>query len=186
MSSVALIPGSLSQIAKRDGVSLAESFLNVDVVIVVDTSGSMEARDCYDGQQRYERALAELTRVQNDLAGKVAVVAFSDRAVFVPSGLPPLLGSSTNLAGALAFVRLADTGDIRFVIISDGQPDNAETALQEAAKIKGPLDTIFIGPEGDPGADFLRRLANVRGGQTAKATNALHLADHVERLMLAA
>ena len=39
------------------------------------------------------------------MPGKLAVIAFSDSTVFAPGGQPPLLGSGTNLAGALRFAK---------------------------------------------------------------------------------
>lgn len=186
MNDTAIIPGSLRQIAQRDGMSLAESFLNVDAIILVDVSGSMDTCDSWNNQRRYDVALQELARLQNTMPGKLGIVAFASSAQFVPSGVPPLLGSGTNLASALQFVRVADTGDIRFMVISDGQPDNAEAALREATKFRGRIDTIYVGPEGGQGAEFLRRLATAHGGQTVTAAQAHELAAKAEHLLLAA
>ena len=38
-----LVAGSLYDIAKKNNQSIAETFINCDVVILVDTSGSMSA-----------------------------------------------------------------------------------------------------------------------------------------------
>ena len=46
----ALIPGSLAQVAGSQGISLAESFLGVDAVLIVDMSGSMSAVDAPGGR----------------------------------------------------------------------------------------------------------------------------------------
>lgn len=181
----ALVVGSLAQIAQRDGMSIAESFLAVDAVILVDVSGSMYTDDCRDHQRRYDVALEELTRLQGDLPGRLAIVAFSNAPQFVPNGVPPLLGGSTDLTGALRFIRLADTGDIRLIVISDGQPDDERGALAAAAQYRGRIDTVFVGPEGDRGADFLRRLAAANGGAHVTAIHAHELAAKTERLLLA-
>jgi len=41
MHNTAIVPGSIGAIAKSNRTSIAETFANADVVIIVDTSGSM-------------------------------------------------------------------------------------------------------------------------------------------------
>ena len=41
----AIIQGSMSAIAKQSGKSIAETFINANAIIIVDTSGSMHATD---------------------------------------------------------------------------------------------------------------------------------------------
>lgn len=174
----ALVPGSLQAIAQRDGQSLAESFLGADAIILVDVSGSMRGA-------AYEQACAELKKLQAELPGKVAVIAFSDRPEFAPSGRPRFIGSGTDLARALAFVHVADGCDMRFIVISDGYPNDAEKALSQAKKFKSRIDTIYIGSEGGPGEGFLRKLAAASGGQSS--TNQIQqLAERTSQLLLAA
>lgn len=185
MNTTAIIPGSIGAIAQREGISLAESFANADVVALVDVSGSMDAQDSTGGRSRYDVACAELANLQNANPGKVAILAFSNDTLFCPSGQPPKMFGSTNLAGALAFARVADTGDVRFVVISDGQPDDSESALSEARKYRGRIDVVYVGPESYPaGRDFLTRLAQVRGGVTVTADKAQQLAAQTQRLLL--
>ncbi len=183
----ALVPGSIGAIAKREGMSLAESFVSADVIVIVDVSGSMDANDSISGRSRYEVALEELANLQNANPGKIAVLAFSGETLFVPSGQPPKLFGSTNLAGALKFAKMADTGDIRFVVISDGQPDDSEAALREARQFKSRIDVVYVGPESSPiGRDFLNRLAKSRGGTVVTADKAAQLAAQTQRLLLSA
>ncbi len=183
----ALVPGSIGAIAQRNGASLAETFVNADVIVIVDVSGSMDANDSLGGRSRYEVALDELAQLQNSNPGKIAVLAFSNDTLFVPSGQPPKLFGSTNLAGALKFARVADTGDIRFVVISDGQPDDANGALDEARKFKGRIDVVYVGPEDYPtGRNFLKRLAQAKGGVVVTADKATQLAAQTQRLLLSA
>lgn len=185
--STAIIPGSIGAMAKREGVSIAESFANADVVALVDVSGSMDANDARNGKSRYDVACAELATLQNNNPGKVAILAFSNDTLFCPSGQPPKLFGGTNLAGALAFARMADTGDVRFVVISDGEPDNAEIALAEARRYRGRIDVVYVGPEDHPaGRLFLARLAAERGGVTVTADRAAELAAQTQRLLLGA
>jgi len=192
MHNTALIPGSLEAIAVQEGQSLAESFLTADAIILVDTSGSMNARDVVRTtweqnvtQSRYEAACEELKKLQAKLPGRIAVIAFSDKPEFAPGGIPRFIGGGTDLARALTFVHVADGCDMSFVVISDGEPNDEAAALNEAAKFVSRIDTVFVGPAGDPGEQFLEKLAKASGGQHSR--NEVHqIAERVESLLLAA
>ena len=179
----AIIPGSIGAIAKRQGISVAESFLSAEVVIICDSSGSMAANDSRGNRSRYDVAVEELARLQNNNPGKVAVIAFSSSVQFVPSGVLPFMGGGTDLAGALKFSRQADVGTMRFIVISDGQPDSESDALVEAGKFKNRIDVIYVGPEGGSGQAFLNRLAKASGGKSVTADRVQHLADATQYLL---
>lgn len=183
MASQSLVVGSLGAVSQRDGVSLAESFLNVDAVLVIDVSGSMGTNDAPGGISRHEAAEAELRRLQESLPGKVAVIAFSDNVQFCPCGVPPRIDGSTNLAAALRFVHPVD-GLARIIVISDGQPDSEEKALAEARKFKSRIDVVYIGPEIGDGRSFLQKLAELTGGTYSKSQAPGLLTEAVQRLML--
>ena len=185
MNQTAIVPGSLAALAKQDNTSIAESFLNADVVVIVDVSGSMNTPDARDNKRRYDVACQELARLQRELPGKIAVVAFSDHAEFAPGGVPPYIGAGTNLAGALQFVKVAD-GLVKFIVISDGQPDNEQKTLAVARQFQSKIHTIYVGPEDDlaGGRRFLEKLAAVSGGQFTTSDRAHELAAKVERLLL--
>jgi len=194
-TSTSIVPGSLQAIATANGGSLAESFVTCDHCIIVDTSGSMgavdsePARTINEGRKRgqtktrYERACDELKTLQATLPGKIAVISFSSGVEFCPSGVPTNLGSSTDLAGALKFARVADDCDMSFTVISDGQPDSEEAALREAAKYTSKISTVFCGSAGGPGEEFLRRLAQASGGQAVTSAHAVNLGKDVQRLL---
>jgi hypothetical protein len=185
--STKVVPGSLAQVAKTSGKSLAETFVNADCIIIVDTSGSMDEHDSRGGRTRYEIACEELASLQNNLAGKIAVLAFSNDTIFCPNGVPQFLGGSTNLAGALKFAKMADVPGIRFIVISDGQPDSKEQALAAAKTYKNRIDVIYVGPETYPaGRDFLQKLAQASGGIAITADRAKELAEVTQRLLLTA
>lgn len=179
----ALVPGSLGAIAKQNNQSLAETFLSVDALVLVDTSGSMDSHDAAGGRQRYAVACDELKHLQATLPGKIGVVAFSDTAVFCPGGIPTFLCAGTNLAGALRFVQAADDTGIRFIVISDGSPDSPSEALEVARKFKSKIDVIYVGPEAGPGSKFLAELAAAAGGQAVTADRVKDLSANVQLLL---
>lgn len=177
-----LVKGSLSDMAKRNNTSLAESFLSCDYLILVDTSGSMMSHD-YAEQSRYDRACSELAILQEKLQGKIAVFSFSYKSQFCPNGKPYFLDGGTALHTALADVHMVDGLIEKLFIISDGKPDDANAALAQAARFTTPIVTIFIGPSGSAGEAFLKRLATA--GNTTLA-GAKELAATMQVLMLGA
>lgn len=180
------VVGSLAHTAKQNGAALATTFLSCDVIVLCDTSGSMGSCDSHEGRSRYDQACIELAKLQGDLPGKIGVISFSSTTMFCPDGVPFNLRGGTDLAGALKFAKIADIpGAMRFVVISDGQPDDEAAALQVAANYHNRIDTIFVGPENGLGRDFLKRLAKASGGQTMTAEAAKQLADSVQKLLAA-
>ena len=175
----AIVTGSLQDIAAQSGQSIAVSFLSVDVVILVDVSGSMNAHDAPGGKSRYQAAVDELRKVQESNPGKIAIISFSSSAQLCPSGIPLFQGATTDLAGALRFAKMADVGGIRFIVISDGLPDSEKEALSVAATFSGEIHTIYVGPEDDykGGRAFLQRLATANKGtfHVAELTKSLGL-----------
>jgi len=105
--------------------------------------------------------------------------------MFCPSGVPWDYGTSTHLDAALKFARIADVEGMRFIVISDGQPDDESAALAEARKYKNKIDTIYTGPAGESGERFLARLASESGGISAKDFSAHQLAETVKGLLTA-
>lgn len=182
----AIVKGSLSAMAQQSGQSLAESFLSAKMVVLVDVSGSMDAQDARGNQSRYRIACEELERLQAQHPGEIAVISFSDRPTFCPGGVPIFDGGGTDLTKGLQFAQVADVPDMRFVVISDGQPDNETTALDVARTYQNRIDTIYVGPERDYGGrDFLHRLANLKQGKFYAQT-VDNLLPTLERLMLSA
>jgi len=180
----AIVVGSIGDVAQKSSQSIAHSFVNAKIIAVVDVSGSMAVHDARDGQSRYDVALQELATLQRRNPGEVAVLAFSSKVEFIPGGVPPLFGKGTDLAGALRFAKMADAPGLRFVVISDGQPNDEQTALAAARAIKARIDVVYVGPEGGAGSQFLAQLANTGRGQVAKVS-INELSNTVERLALA-
>lgn len=183
----AIVSGSLAAVANRDGLSLAESFLNCEVVVLIDQSGSMRANDAPGGQSRYQAADDELTALQKKHPGQVGVISFSATVKFCPGGIPDREGSTTMMDKALNFARICD-GASKVVLISDGLPDDPEKTLAAASKYRHPIHTIYIGPENDRngGRAFLQQLAAATGGQALASDAPGLLADSVQSLLLTA
>lgn len=180
----AIVAGSIADVAARNGQSLAQTFVNAECVILVDTSGSMGSADSRGGKTRYDVACEELAALQGAMPGKIAVLSFSNVTMFCPDGKPFNQSGGTDLAGALEFARVADVPGIRFIVISDGQPDNAADALNTARSYTSKIDVIYVGPETSPtGRDFLAKLAQASGGAVVMADRAKALADSAKRLL---
>jgi Mg-chelatase subunit ChlD len=186
MSNTTLVPGSLSALAAQNAHSLAEAFVNARVVVIADVSGSMHARDARGGQRRYEVAQTELTALQREYPGQIAVVAFADYPQFCPTGILPPPDGSTNLRAALRFAKVADVPGIRVILISDGLPDDAAGALAVARTYTQRIDVIYVGHEDGTGREFLARLAQAAGGTFHVNARATNLLPTLHQLMLAA
>lgn len=196
-----IIPGSLQAIALSSGASIAETFVSADAIVIVDTSSSMTAVDGSEyempvfgeplrrraaGPTRYDRACTELASLQQTLPGKIAVISFSDDTEFCPAGVPTFLHGSTDMAAALRFVHVADDTGVRFILISDGEPNDEEKTLAAARRFKSTIDTIFIGAAGGRGEAFLQRLSQSTGGRHIQTEQVKELADNVQRLLAVA
>ena len=183
MRQLTVAPGSLADIAAKSGGSLAESFVDAEIIDICDCSGSMSTHDSRDNQSRYDVACQELAALQAKRPGKHMIISFSSWPQFRPGGHLPDPSGSTDLAGALKFARLADLDGMQFFVISDGQPDSEQDAMAEAQQFKQKISCIYVGPEGGRGELFLALLADASGGQFATAATAIELAATVELLL---
>ena len=179
-----IVPGSLSSMATLNNQTLAETFLNADVVVIVDVSGSMGSQDAGDGMTRFEKACSELALLQQRNQGKVAVIGFSNDPMFYPGGKPSFMGAGTRMDDALAYAKVADVDGMAFFLISDGEPSSRVDALNVASQYKNKINTIYVGPEGGEGQKFLARLAEASGGVFATAEKVKELASTVETMLL--
>jgi len=180
----AIVEGSIQAVSQASGKSIAESFVMCDVIVIVDTSGSMSQRDRRGGLSRYEVACEDLAAIQKSMPGRVAVISFSNDAVFCPGGVPIFIGSSTDLAKALRFAKMADFEGSRFILISDGSPDHPEEALEVAKTYTARIDVIYVGPEANPiGRFYLEKLAKVSSGTTVTSDRASDLLSTVTKLL---
>jgi len=179
-----IVRGSLSDIAKKNNQSLAESFLNAEIVILLDNSGSMEINDAPNGMSRQEAAERELKTIQGNFQGKVALVCFADYPVFSPNGKVVSCGGMTDMTAALHKIKVADDCGLKIVLISDGAPDSESSTLQVASTFKSRIDCIYIGREEGSGQAFLDKLMKVTGGKRFESNAPGMLGDGVSRLLL--
>lgn len=181
-----IIPGSIGAIAKQNNKSIAESFISADVIVIVDTSGSMSINDSRGGAARYDVACEELRNLQASLPGKIAVLSFSCDVEFCPGGVPTYLNGDTDMAKALQFAKIADVPDMQFILISDGEPNEPTETLRIAKTFKNKISTIYVGPENRPaGLVFLKQLAEASGGESITVDRAKELASGIRLLLKA-
>lgn len=127
--------------------------------LLIDVSGSMEEEVYEEGKSRYEHTTkrAILEDLLKKLPEGITKFAFSQNVVEFKGDLP-FEGQGTRMANA--FMEMKSRGKREIVLITDGMPDNKQTALQESKGLK--IDIIYIGPQPQP--DFLAKLAGRTGG----------------------
>lgn len=180
-----LVKGSIENIAKNNNTSIAETFMNIDAIILIDVSISMADKDTDSNQSRYDVALDELSKLQNNLPGKVAVISFSSFPSFCPNGIPNFDRGMTDMAKALKHIKIADGCGIKFILISDGEPNSKGDTLSIAKTFETKIDTIFIGKETSSGRDFLQKLSDLTGGiSVTQETEKLHFLETNLQLLL--
>ena len=104
MTKYEITKGSIADIMQNSNVSLAESFLTCDCIVLFDVSYSMENMDgC--AETRFQRGMKELKSIQETMPGRFAIIQFSDKVDFMPGGVPVmgLSGTGTDLTAALKY-----------------------------------------------------------------------------------
>ena len=150
--------GSIFDLAKRQNKKPEEIIANADVIVLLDCSSSMEC-GVGNGSTRYDEAVKALEMIQQRYQGKVLLITFNAWASVQYGGLPPKPSGTTNLTHALEIASEFDDMGMKFIVVSDGQPDNQNSALSVAGTFKSEIDTIFIGRDGDYGLTFMNQLA---------------------------
>lgn len=187
MNQALMTKGSLLDVSQNSGLSIAESFMDVAAVILVDVSGSMIECDTNSGESRYNVALDELSKLQSELPGKIAVVGFSDNARFAVGGIPRFAQGMTDMVKALEFVKRVDGCGIKIILISDGEPNEEQATLKLAGTFETKIDTVFVGKETSDGRKFLLELSKRTGGiSVCQETEKLHFLGTNLKLLLGA
>lgn len=130
--------------------------------LLLDVSGSMESWISPN-----VRAIDELAKVAREFQGVRKFEFASSTREMKPTDNPgdgDTVGTGTNVA--LALLTAKSKGVLHAIVITDGQPDDADAALRAAKGIR--VDVFYIGP--DPAPQFCRDLANQTGGQYGRAS----------------
>ena len=129
-------------------------------VILCDTSGSMAgSAGAHTRIHHVREALAQVARPDHRL------LAFSSHVtpMRTASDLPVPSGGTALELGLAA---VAEHNPSATLVISDGEPNHAEAALEVAGRLPGRIDVIFCGDESNAAAiAFMHRLARLGGGR---------------------
>jgi len=177
-----IVPGSIADAAIQAGGELTQPPI---MVIMIDISSSMNETDArYKGKvvSRYEAAKQQLIELQARHPGQIAIIAFGDEATACPGGVPPLPSGWTQLHLALAMAREADTGSMKFLIISDGLPQMHHLVEAEAELFTVPIDVIFVGKDSN-GERFLGDFAKKTGGAFYTDTSTMLLTTTISKML---
>lgn len=134
-------------------------------VLLCDCSSSMAERA--GSRTKAELLVEALDGLLPDLPG-ARIVAFASavRDCSTPADLPaPAGGTALHLGLDAASVHRP----ARTVVISDGRPDDASTALAAADLLPGRIDVVYVGPDDDLEAiAFMGQLARVGTGRVVR------------------
>jgi hypothetical protein len=151
------IVGGQSVTLKNSLTALAQS-RKQRPIILLDISGSMG--EAANGEARKIDLLRELVF---SLREKTTFdQAVFDTGVEWTDDVPEPRGST---ALHLALDEAAQRKARRYVLITDGQPDSQELAMEAATRLGAPLDVFYVGPAEDMYAQqFLHKLATAAKG----------------------
>jgi len=113
----AIVAGSISDVVQTERKSLALAFMNVETVVIVDTSGSMGACDSRGGKSRYNVAVEELSMLQGSNPGKILVISFSDEVKVCLNGVPYNFMGGTIVGRALQYAKQYDLEGMNIILI---------------------------------------------------------------------
>ena len=179
-----IVKGSVTDVAKTKGMEIAEAIMDVDSIVFIDTSGSMEIVDPGQDASRHELARQQLVEIQSNNPGKVGLCSFSNTVQFCPDGIPKIEGGGTNMNAALQWGLQLNGMGVSLIVVSDGLPNRKLLSLQTAAQIDNIIHTVYIGPESDTEAiQFMRDLANAGRGKALTTKEVPQLAEKVQFLL---
>lgn len=164
--------GSLQETSRSKNLPMEEVLMDVNHMVLIDTSYSMEGRDAGNGhEKRHDVAERELKVLQRDMPGKIAVISFSTDVMLCPGGIPHRFNQGTDIYKALQFIEPFDGTGIKFYLISDGECHD-DRVLEIAKQFQTPINCIFIGSEeGSDGRSMLREISKLSRGHYSKSTN---------------
>lgn len=132
-----------------------------NTVILADVSGSMSDRA---GSRTKIELLREALATVGPQIPNARLVAFHSMPAECFAGTLPEPQGSTALDLAIDYAASLDSRTT--LVISDGQPDSEADALKAAERLKGVIDVLYIGDDGNTKAiEFMRRLARIGAGR---------------------
>lgn len=136
-------------------------------VILCDVSGSMDERA--GARTKIEHLREALSEIWDASRGERRLIAFANAASEVQSPAQlPAPGGGTALHVGLD--RAAACRPVHTVVISDGEPDSEDSALEAADRLSGKIDVIYCGSDSNARAvAFMRKLARVGCGSVVVA-----------------
>ncbi len=183
--------GNSRSLTQRKAALIVQSRSNI---LLLDKSSSMsfstDANSLFDvshGNRRIDR----LWEVIQSLRAKnihFRVCEFGNDPEWSDSVVCPDPFGSTNLTKALEFVRSENPSQI--LLISDGEPDNADSALELAMEMRVKVNVFFVGPNNSYDAiAFCQRLASITGGtynygDISTTQNLIGMGTKIEQLLL--
>lgn len=179
-----ILPGSVADMAARNQGQMIPPAL----VVIFDISYSMRAEDAKlkDGKttSRFLAGSEQLIELQAQYPGQLVLIDFGDVAQVRPGGYPDEPnGMNTYLAPGLKLAKELDTGVMKFVVISDGLPQDEYEALEVGQTFLAGIDTIAIGNV-NTGADFLQKLAKATGGTYHRDASGMRMLGATIRALL--
>ena len=191
-NNLTIATGSVLDTASKRNQSLASAYLNVRLILLCDRSDSMTMSDAGESghEVRYDVEDRIIAKLQREAPGQVLLAGFGDACEIHLNGILPRHAGCTNMLKALKKIREYVVGDICCVLISDGEPTDAEeTEIISYVRqyFGGKLDTAFAGKADSPGAKFLAEVARAaRGTSQANAlTDILKLEQRLNHLLVA-
>jgi uncharacterized protein YegL len=173
--SVEPVPDDLSWLGRPPASEVTHAPVEpTRIYLLMDCSASMAGHPLFEAQQAARAFLDKC----DFTAAEVGLISFSDDVTLqaeatdnarkVQAAINRLeADGTTNLSEALELARgrLNRLDRIRYIVIlTDGYPDAAESAIQQAALARGEgIEIVAIGM-GDADRDYLRRLASTEEG----------------------
>lgn len=157
-------------------------------ILLLDVSGSMAAYA--EGHTRRIDALWTIVQELRSNNVGFRCATFSDVTKWAELVECPELEGGTNLADAFYFVRKIEP--MQITVVTDGEPNDEQAALNAAQSIGCKVNVMFVGSPSDTHAKaFCAHLASLCGGSygaNSLATEQLQLeaSESMTRLMLSA
>jgi len=132
------------------------------IVLLLDVSGSMS--EPVGGKRKIDHLREAVNAYPN-----LKKVSFSEH---IYDGSIPEPQTTTDMAGGFHYLQSLQPKEV--ILISDGLPNDPQTAINKAKVLGCPVNIIYIGPGGDEGEAFMKRLAAETGGQQVTADTRLY------------